>query len=282
MALVNTTVGTTPVIQEDTTLEFQIDYYSLLSSISTTLTNVNTSLGTINTTLGTINTSLGTSNTTLGTINTSLGTINTSIGTGNTDVTAELSTISEYISTISENSTPIDLTLLTDAISTISENLNTIALSFDNSAELQGATIQGNVLTVESIAQGTITKGMRLVGEGVLEETYIVDGQGTEWTVNKEQNVGPVDMVATNDKLVTSLHNLESHQKVMKELATTTGIRVATPYEWVTLVSIYKLLIEEDRLLDGFRELSEADKIQAQERIADYLEKVKEFFPPSY
>jgi hypothetical protein len=75
---------------------------------------------------------------------------------------------------------------------------------------------------------------------------------------------------------------IEIYQKKLKELAEGNGIRIVTPYEWVTLVSIYKLLIEENGLINGIRELTESEKNQAQERISSYLSKIQEFFPPTF
>lgn len=91
-----------------------------------------------------------------------------------------------------------------------------------------------------------------------------------------------IDYSPFYERIATAMESVATSITSIQGLAEGNGIRVVTPYEWVTLISIYKLLIEEDKLVNGTRELTETERAEAQERISSYLAKVQEFFPPTF
>jgi hypothetical protein len=61
---------------------------------------------------------------------------------------------------------------------------------YNKRGELINASINGNTLTFES-ATGNVSAKMALFGKGLEPRTIITDGNGTTWTVDKNQTVGP-------------------------------------------------------------------------------------------
>jgi len=61
-------------------------------------------------------------------------------------------------------------------------------ISNPSSAVFQG-TISGTTLTVTKVISGTIATGQSLFGVGVLNETVIVSGSGTTWTLSKTNSI---------------------------------------------------------------------------------------------
>ena len=69
--------------------------------------------------------------------------------------------------------------------------------------------------------------------------------------------------MATNiTTIATKLTAIETYQKKMKELGEGPGIRVVGPYEVFGMISIYRLLIEQAKILDS-AESASASQIQA-------------------
>ena len=69
--------------------------------------------------------------------------------------------------------------------------------------------------------------------------------------------------MATNITTIASkLTAIETYQKKLKELGEGSGIRVIGPYEVFGMISIYRLLIEQAKILDS-AETASASQIQA-------------------
>ena len=69
--------------------------------------------------------------------------------------------------------------------------------------------------------------------------------------------------MATNITTIASkLTAIETYQKKLKELGEGSGIRVIGPYEVFGMISIYRLLIEQAKILDS-AESASASQIQA-------------------
>ena len=62
-------------------------------------------------------------------------------------------------------------------------------ISNPNSAVFEG-TISGTTLTVTSVLSGTITAGQALFGVGIANQTVIVSGSGSTWTLNQSNTIG--------------------------------------------------------------------------------------------
>ena len=52
-------------------------------------------------------------------------------------------------------------------------------------------------------------------------------------------------LAAQTTILATKLGEIESHQKKLKELGEGAGIHVVSPYEWISVYSIYKSLLAQ-------------------------------------
>ena len=54
-------------------------------------------------------------------------------------------------------------------------------------AVIENSSINGTTLNVGTVNSGTLAVGQILTGDGILDPTWIVDGSGTTWTINKSQ-----------------------------------------------------------------------------------------------
>jgi hypothetical protein len=73
-------------------------------------------------------------------------------------------------------------------------NRYTWRISNPNSATFLG-TISGTTLTVTLLTSGTISAGQALFGLGISNETVIVSGSGTTWTINQSHTIAsPIQM----------------------------------------------------------------------------------------
>jgi hypothetical protein len=57
--------------------------------------------------------------------------------------------------------------------------------------------INGTLLTVNSVTSGTVAIGMQLSGAGITSGTQIISGSGTSWLLNYSQNVSSLTTIAT-------------------------------------------------------------------------------------
>ena len=89
--------------------------------------------------------------------------------------------------------------------------------------------------------------------------------------------------MATNiATIATKLTAIETYQKKMKELGEGPGIHVIGPYEVFSMISIYKLLIEQAKILDS-AESASASQIQAALSEATRLsERIKNNIPKDF
>jgi hypothetical protein len=68
-------------------------------------------------------------------------------------------------------------------------------IAIDTQCELINASINGTTLTFES-ATGNVSTKMVLSGKGIKSGTRITGGSGTTWTVDNNQTVGPITILA--------------------------------------------------------------------------------------
>jgi hypothetical protein len=192
-------------------------------------------------------------------------------------IATALETIATQTTTIAANSTTIK-----NAIDNSTSTVATFTGSISN-----GTGGSGTVLTVSGVS-GTITAGMKITGGSVLADTFITSGSGTTWAVSQSQNVPSSTLVgfssngyltslvsnislkqtviATNqttiaEKQTTIATNqatiaekqtaMETYQKKMKELGEGPGIHFIGPYEIFGLVSIYRMMIEQAKILES-------------------------------
>jgi hypothetical protein len=155
------------------------------------------------------------------------------------------------------------LNLHLDRIATALEptDLSVLADNLSNSASLQESGLTEVVEQVSRIANSLQTS----------DSTNLADSL----TVNGNR-------VANSLETTNSSVNLADNIAVLKTLAETTGIRSVSPYEYITLISIYKLLIEENKLFDTTRSITSAEKDQIKQKISDYIDSIDDYFPPKF
>ena len=68
--------------------------------------------------------------------------------------------------------------------------------------------------------------------------------------------------------------SMETYQKKLKELGEGPGIHVVGPWEWVGLLSLYKLFIEEGKILEETNNVSAEKLAQALAKFNQYKDKV--------
>ena len=89
--------------------------------------------------------------------------------------------------------------------------------------------------------------------------------------------------MATNiTTIATKLTAIETYQKKMKELGEGPGIHVIGPYEVFSMISIYRLLIEQAKILDS-AESASASQIQAAlSEVTRLSERIKNNIPKDF
>ena len=81
---------------------------------------------------------------------------------------------------------------------------------------------------------------------------------------------------ATNSTTIANkLTEIESHQKRLKELAEGEGLHIIGAYDYFGLISLYKLLIEEGKILESPTIQKSAVK-EALERVSEYRQAFSE------
>ena len=73
----------------------------------------------------------------------------------------------------------------------------------------------------------------------------------------------------------TNLSTLSSNSTTMTTNGSTTGIHIKSPYDDFTMVSIYKLLIEQGKALDTTTAVSQSEQTAALATIANYVTHIK-------
>jgi hypothetical protein len=75
-------------------------------------------------------------------------------------------------------------------------------ISSPNYAVFQG-TISGTTLTIQRLTSGTIAIGQALFGVGVPQETVIIGGSGTSWTLNNSASIATAETMNTANVAAT-------------------------------------------------------------------------------
>jgi len=101
-------------------------------------------------------------------------------------------------------------------------------------------------------------------------------------TVDLTEIIEQVTRVADSLETTDNSPNIADNISTIRKLGESTGIRTDSPYEYLTLISIYKLLIEENKLFDTTRSISETEKDQIKQKLAEYVDRIAEYFPPKF
>jgi len=81
--------------------------------------------------------------------------------------------------------------------------------------------INGTLLTVNSVVSGTISVGMQLSGTGIVSGTQIISGSGTDWLLNYSQHVSTLTTAANKVTTGTNYITLGSTAGVIPGLSIT-------------------------------------------------------------
>ena len=95
-----------------------------------------------------------------------------------------------------------------------------------------------------------------------VDTTAAAASLGTIATNSTTMATNSTTMATNITTIATKLTAIETYQKKMKELGEGPGIRVVGPYEVFGMISIYRLLIEQAKILDS-AESASASQIQA-------------------
>ena len=92
-----------------------------------------------------------------------------------------------------------------------------------------------------------------------------------------------IDTIASNSTTIKDKQTaMETYQKKLKELGEGVGIRVIGPYEVFGMISIYRLLIEQAKILDS-AETASASQIQAAlSEVTRLSERIKNNIPKDF
>jgi len=194
-------------------------------------------------------------------------------------IVTALEQLSVSTATIAENTT------------TIAENTTTITNAIVGHTSRQMITnfrgsISGNILTIVETSGEHVVPGMLLSGSQVITNTKItkqLTGSGKEGTylIDKEQNMSVQELVGTvvlnSEGIAYSLSELEKHQLRVKELSDGTGVHTVSPYDNFSLISIYKILVEQGKILDQTGNVDTVTQDAAISAISDYVNKFKLF-----
>jgi uncharacterized coiled-coil protein SlyX len=82
-------------------------------------------------------------------------------------------------------------------------------------------------------------------------------------------------IAAQTTTIATKQTEMETYQKKLKELAEDKGVRIISPYEYLTLIQQYKSLVEEGNVLKAPTIQKSATK-EARAKINDYIESIKD------
>lgn len=92
------------------------------------------------------------------------------------------------------------------------------------------------------------------------------------------------DSTTLSEVLSTSsliLQDLESHQKRIKEMGEEEGYKIKSPYDIFNAVAIYKLFVEEAKILD-LESATEEQKQIALARVIEYMQKISDNIPKEF
>lgn len=89
-------------------------------------------------------------------------------------------------------------------------------------------------------------------------------------------------IAANSTILAEKLTAIETYQKRVKELGEGPGFRIKSPYEIFSMVAIYKLFIEEGKIFDFEKIITEQEKSAALAEVIQYMQKINTNIPKEF
>ncbi len=86
--------------------------------------------------------------------------------------------------------------------------------------------------------------------------------------------IAQTSIMSSQTTIAAKQSAMETYQKKVKELAEGTGVHFVGPWEWVGLLSLYKLFIEEGKILEETNNVSAEKLAEALAKFNQYKDKV--------
>ncbi len=132
---------------------------------------------------------------------------------------------------------------------------------------------------IRDVRSGSITVDYTAFVERAVTalETIASNSTSIKNSLNTIEN--SVNSGSTN--LLSVLSDIQSYQQRLKELGETTGIRIKSPYETFGMISIYKLLVEEGKILE-LDKVSDAKRDEAYRKLQYYFDQINKVVPKEF
>lgn len=111
---------------------------------------------------------------------------------------------------------------------------------------------------------------------GMVGDIGVITGRQTVIAANQTIIADKQTIIADKQTVISDKTTaMETYQKKLKELAEDKGVRIISPYEYLTLIQQYKSLVEEGNVLKAPTIQKSATK-EARAKINDYIESIKD------
>ena len=160
-----------------------------------------------------------------------------------------------------------DLNSITGTLSDLSSQIQIINNILNNMPDYT-TQINDLVTALQTIATNSTTDSTSLSTVATKLGTISLDG------ANIKVDIGDID--ASLATVATKMTEIEQYQKKIKELGETTGIHIRGPYEALGMVTLYKLLIEQAKILEDTEGASPAEKAAALAKTQEYITKIND------
>jgi len=190
---------------------------------------------------------------------------------------------------VSTEATSAGLTSLATALTNLSSEITASSVTenefFGNGITDSGiVTTKGSVASVWSEIIHSASQIVAAHNSNSIRDNFVPVDSGKFW----EQFSGMVSDVSTitgNQTVIANTQSviadkttaIETYQKRIKELGETSGVRIRSPYEALSMVTLYKLLIEQATILENIDTVNEQEKAAALAKVKQFTEQLKGF-----
>lgn len=181
------------------------------------------------------------------------------------DLASITSTLSSITNTLSSLTTALSQTATQSGISTLSTSITEIKTLLNNMPDYTEY-LSRLATALETIAENSTTDTTSLETVATKLGTISLDG------ANIKVDIGDID--ASLATVASKMTEIEKYQKKLKELGEGPGIHMIGPYEWFNLISIYRLLLEQGKILDDSENASPERIKDALAKVSTYISKI--------
>lgn len=141
--------------------------------------------------------------------------------------------------------------ILSTAADTIRARVANTVAGYTNTIQAKIASIDNSLSSISSSTAG-INANTSSMNTNIALQTVAITGLKAD-----------LDIIAANST-------------IMKNLAQGTGIHMVGPYDWVGLISTYRILVEQGKILETTGQVDPTALIQAKQNIQAYINKIKD------